>query len=136
MVEYAEKKNVVIAFENQRKLGNLSCIFERYQNASNVGFCFDSGHEHCFTVNIPFLNFYAEKVICTHIHDNFGKKSGDVHLLPFDGDYDFKVMMERLSEVEYKGSLMLELSNKRYQHLSVDDFLSEAFKRILKISKM
>lgn len=136
LVEYAEKKNVVIAFENQRKLGNLSCIFERYQNASNVGFCFDSGHEHCFTVNVPFLSFYADKVICTHIHDNFGKKSGDVHLLPFDGNCDYNAMMKRLNEVEYGGSLMLEVNNKRYQNLSVDEFLNQAFNRIQLISNM
>ena len=120
LVEYANKKDVVLAIENQRKLGNLSCILERYEKTPNVGFCFDNGHEHCFTENIPFLDFYANRVICTHIHDNFGKKSGDVHLLPFDGNYDFEVMMNRLNQVEYKGSLMLELNNKRYERLSVD----------------
>ena len=42
LVEYAYKKNVILAIENQRKLGNLSCILERYEKSANVGFCFDN----------------------------------------------------------------------------------------------
>ncbi|MBQ7348690.1 MAG: sugar phosphate isomerase/epimerase, partial [Clostridia bacterium] len=121
LVEYAKQKKVVLAIENQRKLGNLSCALERYENNPTVGFCYDNGHEHCFTENIPFLDFYAKKVICTHIHDNFGKKSGDVHFLPFDGDCDFNYMMNGLNAAGYTGSLMLETSNKGYQQMGVDE---------------
>ena len=39
LVDYAEKKNVTIAFENLRKLANVAWAFEAFADAPNVGFC-------------------------------------------------------------------------------------------------
>ena len=139
-VEYAEKKGVILAFENLRKLGNLACLFDRYEDKTQaVRFCYDCGHEHCYTINVPFLEFYGDKLICTHIHDNFGKNEqrvdgGDLHLLPFDGDIDYQKMMRGLNGAKYQGSLMLEVFNTDYQNMTEDEFISSAYERIKKIS--
>ena len=53
IVEYATKKNVVVAFENLRKVGNLACLMDRYEKLENVKFCYDCGHEHCYTATVP-----------------------------------------------------------------------------------
>lgn len=142
LVDYAEEKGVKLAFENLRKLGNLACLLERYENRPSVGFCYDCGHEHCYTAIVPFLDFYGERVLCTHIHDNFGRDfsdptaNGDIHLLPFDGNIDFTRMMRGLDKANFTGTLMLEVHNKNYAEWTDDTFLKEAFARIERISKL
>lgn len=142
LVEYAMRKNVNLAFENLRKLGNLACLMDRYDNIENVTFCYDCGHEHCYTALVPFLDFYGKKLSCTHIHDNHGRDwnnpnaDGDEHLLPFEGTVDYKLMMDKLNKVGYTGSLMLEVFNTNYSSMSPDEFLRDCYARIKKISKL
>ena len=141
IVEYGEKKGVVIAFENLRKLGNHAYLMQRYENSPFVKFCFDNGHEHCYTETVPYLDLFGKKLFCTHIHDNFGRPAdkdadGDLHLLPFDGNYDFKKMIRKLDEYGYTGTLMLESGNwnERYTDISPENFLKTAYERAKKLS--
>lgn len=143
IVEYGEKRGVIIAFENLRKLGNHAYLMQRYENSPFVAYCFDNGHEHCYTETVPYLDLFGKKLLCTHIHDNFGRPAddninGDLHLLPFDGNYDFKKMIRKMDEYGYAGTLMLETGNwnERYASLSPKEFLKTAYERIEKISKL
>ena len=96
LVEYAKKNGVTLVFENLRSIENITCIYERYKDRENVGFCFDCGHEHCYTNTVSMLDIFKSRLCCTHIHDNFSRlpdeKEGDfdLHLLPFDGTYDYE----------------------------------------------
>lgn len=143
IVEYAVSKNVKVAFENLRKFGNHAAIMERYENNPIVGFCYDCGHEHCYTETVDFLSIYGNRMFCTHIHDNFGRdkedifKDGDYHLLPFDGNIDYAYMMSRIKKTKYAGTLMLEVYKKGvYKEMTDEDFLNTAYSRIFKISKL
>lgn len=140
LVEYAREKGVILAFENLRKLGNLACLMDRYENCDNVAFCYDCGHEHCYTVTVPYAELFGNRFLCTHIHDNFGLPGkgldGDRHLLPFDGDIDYKKMMDRLNAIGYKGSLMLEVFLELYPNMQAEEFVKTAYERIEKISKL
>lgn len=140
LVEYAKQKGVKLAFENLRKLGNLACLMDRYEYCDNVGFCYDCGHEHCYTVTVPFAELFGKKFLCTHLHDNFGLSdegySGDLHLLPFDGDIDYKLMMERLNKIGYQGSLMLEVPFAHYPNMSAEEFVKTAYERVKKLSEL
>ena len=144
LVLYAKEKGVILAFENLRMLGNLCVLVDRYAKFDNVRFCFDCGHEHCFTKSVPWLDIFTFKTCCTHIHDNHGRAWDDFtspvdeHLLPFDGTYDYAPMMRKLDEYGYTGSLMLEVfhSKPQYEQMSPEDFLRTAYERIKKISTM
>lgn len=141
IVNRAKEKGVIIAFENLRKLGNFACIMERYEREENVKFCYDVGHEHCYTCTVPFVDIYADRLHCTHIHDNFGKSKeaehDDLHLLPFDGNIDYAKIKHKLDECGYQGSLMLEVFNHGdYAKLTKEEFIQTAFERIQKISKL
>lgn len=145
LVLYAKERGVVVAFENLRLLGNLACLVDRYEKISNVRFCFDCGHEHCYTKTVSLLDVFTTRVCCTHIHDNRGRaledkvNNFDEHLLPFDGTYDYAKMMRKLDEYGYCGSLMLEVSqNKRedYAAMSAEEFLATAYERISKVSSL
>jgi len=144
LVIYARERGVTLAFENLRVLEHIACALDRYEGIDNVKFCFDNGHEHCFTKTIPFMDVFTNRVCCTHIHDNHGRIFGDKvtetdeHLLPFDGTYDFERMMRKLDEYGYEGSLMLEVSQGKtpYKNMTHEEFLTTAYERIKKISEM
>ena len=144
LVLYAREKGVTLAFENLRLLGNLTCLMDRYEKMDNVKFCFDCGHEHCYTKTVSMLDIFTTKVCCTHIHDNFSRKledrfgDFDLHLLPFDGTYDYEKMMRNLDEYGYSGTLMLEVfqSIGDYNKMSHKEFLDTCYERILRISNL
>ena len=141
LVLHALDLGVKIAFENLRKVGNLALFADRYADMPNVGFCYDAGHEHCYTETVRWMNVFREKCLTTHIHDNHGRPAdpmgdGDEHLLPFEGDVDYVSMMGDLDRYGYEGALNLEVSNARYQDMSHKDFLRECYERLDKISKM
>ena len=142
IVLYAKDKGIQVAFENLRKVGNLAVLVDRYENMENVGFCYDNGHEHCYTETVCWPDIFREKILCTHIHDNYGRTADrmgapDLHLMPFDGNCDYAKMMAKLDEYNYTGSLMLELGkDERYESLSGEKYIQTCYDRLVKISKM
>lgn len=143
LVRYAGERGVTLAFENLRRLGNIASLADRYEGVDNVRFCFDCGHEHCYTKTVCMLDVFTNRVCCTHIHDNPGRPfddrvdNFDEHRLPFDGTYDYTRMMRKLDEYGYSGSLMLEVWQKPpYDAMSHEDFLADCYARIRKISEM
>lgn len=129
LVEYAAAKGVKIAFENQRKLFNLAWAFEYFKDAPHVGFCWDCGHEGCFTQGIEFMPLYGDKLIAVHLHDNSGKRDEDLHLLPFDGALDFGRIANRLRSSTYGGPITLEVfdtNNHAYDFITPAVFLEKA----------
>ena len=143
LVEYAIARGVKIAFENLRKLGNLAVILERYKKIPNVGFCYDCGHEHCYTETVHFLDIYGARTLCTHIHDNLGRnkedkwKDADLHLMPFDGDIDYADMMARMRRFGYNGTLTLEITKGGdYAEKSDEEYLAIAYERVKKIAAL
>lgn len=142
LVNLARQKNVKIAFENLRNVENLHAIMERYKDNPAVGYCYDAGHEHCYTQGVDWIREFGDKLLCVHIHDNFGYDRScdpDIHILPFDGNVDYADMMRRLDDVGFEGCLMLEVFNSSredYKQLSEDEFIATCFDRIKKISEL
>lgn len=128
LVDYAAGKGIKIAFENQRKLGNIAWAFEEFQDAEYVGFCWDCGHEACFTPGREYMPLFGERLICTHIHDNEKIYNRDSHLLPFDGKIDFAHVAEQIRRGGFTGALMLEVNGNSdfYRDVSCEDYLARA----------
>ena len=140
LFNYAKEKGVLIALENQRFLENIDFFMKRYQD---LVFCWDSGHENCFTDGVDFLSLYGERLKMLHLHDNNCVYDGDEHLLPFDGKIDFQRASDHLSRLNYQGTLMLEVSKfstsngeKIYENLSLDEYIGKAKKALLKLLDM
>ena len=143
LVERCIQKGVKIAFENLQDVGNLAALMERYEKVEEVGFCYDCGHEHCYTVTVPFLDLFGNRLLCTHIPENFAKDKDDpkndtdIHVLPFDGDIDYKAMMDRYHKYGCTAPLTLEVGKgAKYDGLTEEEFLATAYERIKKISEM
>ena len=144
LVAYARKKGVKIAFENQRKLFNLAWAFETFGPEDGVGFCWDCGHENCFTPGKQFMPLFGDRLICTHIHDNEGVFNEDKHMLPFDGTLDFQRVTRQIRESGYTGVLMLEVlagasdhyEGINYQGVEPREYLQRAADAVKRLEKM
>ena len=139
LVEYAAQMGVKIAFENQRMVDRLVWAFECFGRMPHVGFCFDCGHETCFTPGVQFLPMFGDKLLCTHIHDNDCVPDHDLHILPFDGRIDFGRVARQLREVCYKGPLTLEIhtqNSDKYTFMTLQAFLERAAMSIKRLRSM
>ena len=139
LVDYAAKKGITVAFENQRKLANLAWALETFSSADNVGFCWDCGHENCFTPGREYMPLFGDRLICTHIHDNDGIFNHDLHLLPFDGTLDFERVARQLRVSPFQGTLMLEAiakSSDRYDTVSTEEYLKRAYDAAVRLASM
>ena len=144
LVAYARKQGVKIAFENQRKLFNLAWAFETFRTEDGVGFCWDCGHENCFTPGIQFMPLFGDRLICTHIHDNLGIFNDDRHMLPFDGALDFDRVARQIRDSGFEGALMLEVmagvnshyEGMNYQDISPEEYLQRAAVAAKRLAQM
>jgi len=146
LIEHADKSSVKIALENLEIPEHLSYLFDKFSDCKNVGFCWDCGHNNCYTPNTDMMELYSDRLICTHIHDNFGVKNppiitwhDDLHYMPFDGNIDFSEFGKKIKKSGYQDILTVELNvqaKPEYKVLSTEDFIKEAYKRALKIAEL
>lgn len=93
LVDYAGQKGVRIAFENLEGEEYLEALMARYAGLPHIGFCWDSGHDHCYPHRLDFLESFGQRLIMTHLNDNLGLRDpngiptgdDDLHFLPYDG---------------------------------------------------
>ena len=133
IVEKAEQKNVNIALENLRKTEYLAYALGNI-NSARLGFCYDSGHHHCWSPHDDLLSKYGHRLMALHLHDNDGKK--DQHHLPFDGTMDWDMTMKKLAKTDYKGAISLEVGNFGYEDLTAEAFLLVAYDRAKRLEEI
>ena len=82
-------------------------------NSDKIGICWDFGHAHTASLDqAAAIKDIGSKLKMTHVHDNY--RNGDYHQMPMLGDtiwgcIDWKKPISALKEINYKGSLALEL---------------------------
>ena len=144
----AERLGVQIAFENTEAEDCLRALLEAFPG-KNVGFCWDSGHEQCYSRGKDLLALFGERLIATHLNDNLGPRhpdgitpTDDLHLLPYDGVIDWDKTMQRLRRLPFGGPLTFELKthskpgqheNDAYRAVPLEHYLREAFHRALRV---
>lgn len=129
LVEYAKKKGIRLAFENQRFLFNLAWILEECRGEETVGFCWDAGHEGCFTPGKEFMPLFGDRLIALHLHDNRGIFDADDHMLPLDGALDYARVTRQIRESGYGGTMMLEVfpsASDLYRGVTPEEFFTRA----------
>lgn len=142
----AERQGIKLAFENIRIIRHLSLILE-YFKSENVGFCYDTGHEKCYTPGYRFMPLFGDRTFCSHIHDNLGLGENkeidyrdDLHRIPFDGIIDFGRICKEMKESGYKGNITLEVNNREpycyYKDLTAEEFYKKAFAAAQKLREM
>ena len=130
ITEKAEQKNIRIALENLRRVDYLAYVLGNI-DSQKVGFCYDSGHRNWRAPDVDLLGLYGARLMALHLHDNDG--TFDQHLLPFDGDINWKETMTQIASTGFKGAVSLEVGNAGYKHLSPVEFLQISFERANKL---
>jgi len=125
---------------------------DRYRSLPHVGFCWDTGHDHCYPHKTDFMEAYGHRLIMTHLNDNLGLRdpggvpSGkdDLHFLPGDGDLDWDHVLRRLKNAPQQAILNFEIKlrshsqdpgDQPYLQLSLEQFIREAGKRALQLAQ-
>lgn len=115
-----EASNVVLALENlpifpgdhKKRLYSWDyedlCAIADSFSSDYVKICWDFGHAHLTGVDqVRALKMIGNKLVCTHIHNNFGKS--DQHLVPTQGEINWKQIVPALKSIGYEGPLTLEV---------------------------
>lgn len=134
IVEYAEKNNIKIAFENLKVKGYLEYVLDNI-NSKNIGICYDAGHDHLFFKDTFNFSKFKDKVLAVHFHDNDGKT--DKHMLPMDGRVDWAYVVNNLKKINYNSYITLEICYRQSYLLKEPlTFFKTGYKRALKIKNM
>ncbi len=146
LVTRAQALGVSIAFENLEGEEYLAALMARYRRLSHIGFCWDSGHDRCYPHTMDFLAEFGDRLIMTHLNDNFGVRGDaytskdDLHLLPFDGNSDWTLQLARLHSARRQDTLNFELKTMShgiatYPGWTLAQFIAEAGHRAQKIAE-
>lgn len=126
LVDDAVRLGVKLAFENTEREEFLAAVMQKFANEPLVGFCYDSGHEHCYK-NSDMLALYGDRLCHTHLDDNFGSVGDEItwfddsHLPPLDGTVDFARVMTALDRLGYDGVLSFEMTMKNKPQRNTHD---------------
>ena len=152
MIPYARQKGVSIAFENLEGEEYLHALLTRYRDQPHVGFCWDTGHDHCYPHKLNFMDAFGDRLIMTHLNDNFGLRSpngipdgkDDLHFLPYDGNIDWDNTIYRLQQAPRQAILNFEikirshskdLADMPYTQLSLESLIELAGDRARQIAR-
>lgn len=111
IIAHAEKTGFVIGFENSVSLPHYEAVFDHIQSEA-VRFTFDSGHWNEFCRETDIYRRYNELMTITHLNDNDGVH--DMHVIPFDGCCDFKLLAPHLKRMDRLTFEVSGLGTRRY----------------------
>ena len=151
IVEKAKEYSIQIAFENTEGDEFLFALMDHFKGHPSVGYCWDSGHEMCYSHSEDLLAKLGDRLIMTHLNDNLGVSrfdgktywTGDLHLLPYDGIADWDVLIQRLRKSKKLEILNFELNitskpnrheNDVYAQMPLEQYFAEAYKRACRIA--
>ena len=112
------KYNIRLCFENVRVNTNLDKVMKL--NLDNICICYDTGHGHCYLDEEEFISKYKDKIVTTHIHDNFGS---DDHMVVGKGNINWN-NITRLLDTTNREFDYLECFPPRGVTLDKEEFIS------------
>jgi sugar phosphate isomerase/epimerase len=152
IVHHAKCKGICIAFENLEGEEFLVALMKHFRDHDNVGYCWDSGHAHCYPHKTDFLAEFGDRLVMTHLNDNLGTRdpngipSGvdDLHFLPLDGTIDWTGKLQQLRASRKLETLNFELKvtshskapeDRIYENIPLPAYLAEAANRAKRIAE-
>ena len=147
LVATARQLGVAIAFENLEGEEYLAALLARYRGESHVGYCWDSGHDHCYPHKLDFLAQFGDRLMMTHLNDNMGFRGeggkpvsrDDMHILPYDGIIDWPRQFQRLKAARPQDTLNFEIKTvshrlPTYPQWTLEQLIAEAGNRARRIA--
>ena len=145
MCDRAHEKGVHICFENLEPFPHLHEIMAAIDDPFH-GFCWDCGHNLCYTPHVDMMALYAHRLQCLHLHDNYGVTQpgnidfrDDQHMLPFTGVLDWAWVSRKIADSGYTGPLTFEYSSRtarRHADRPYGEFLQKAMDCAVRLRTM
>lgn len=137
VLERGKELGVKVAIENVRRTNHLCKLLTDLADLDPC-YCWDSGHENCYTPAVDHVAFLGEKLVCTHVNDNNGNYMCDEHLIPFDGTIDWDRKIKFLKMSGYDGPLMAELARSApmYKDMTDEEYTAKAYAAMKKLASM
>ncbi len=108
IIERAGSWGVTVAVENIPNTFSTSEQLARLADEfPDIRFCLDTGHAHIEGDAVDAARRLGERIVTTHIHDNFGRE--DEHLPPFEGSLPWPTLLGTLAAIPYDGVFMFEV---------------------------
>ncbi len=107
---FTEELGVTLAVENLPRtcLGrNSSDMYEILSYNEKLRMCFDLNHTSN-EKSEDIINRFANKIVTLHVSDFLG--NDECHLMPLEGNNDWKAIINALIKAEYKGPFLYEIS--------------------------
>lgn len=153
VVAEAARLGVKIAIENTEGEEYLAALMAHFTGDTNVGFCWDSGHEMCYNHSQDMLALYGNRLLGTHLNDNLGIRDydgsitwlDDLHLLPFDGVADWSDIAARLNRCGFDGMLTFEMcrkskpgrcENDAYERMELREYIAQVYARACRVATL
>ncbi|MBE7076835.1 MAG: sugar phosphate isomerase/epimerase [Clostridiales bacterium] len=133
ILKVCRKYDLPLALENISETKILEYIFDNI-NDEYLRFCWDAGHNLCFSKRKNYLKKYLDKVITLHLHDNDG--TSDQHTLNQFGIRDWDDTAKLLSKVKNISldyELLMDVCPK---NLTEDEALAMCYKNACELEKM
>ena len=97
------------------------------ENYPEARFCWDVGHEACYTYGMEFMPLFGKRIAAVHIHDNTGIYDEDMHWLPYEGEINMDKAARHFADSPYEGSVMLEVTNDTAGVDDIEIFYKKAY---------
>lgn len=154
IIDEARRLGVKVALENLEGEEYLAALLAHFKDDPAVGFCWDSGHECCYSSRDLLAEpHHGPQLIATHLNDNLGIRDwnheltglDDLHLLPFDGIIDWQDVAERLAKWNFNDILMFELKPKgqpgrresdAYARMTPAEYVTNAYMRCCRVAAL
>ena len=151
LLDEAQKCGIKIAFENAEVGKFLTCIRENLWDHPAAFYCYDSGHELCYSDGADQLAEFGDRLLCTHLNDNMGRtgpeytSADDCHMMPFDGKADWNGIASRLQKRDFRGPLTFELKMQNkpgrhthdiYEPLTPTELLALAYRKAVQFEML
>ncbi|TET29345.1 MAG: sugar phosphate isomerase/epimerase [Candidatus Heimdallarchaeota archaeon] len=101
VIEFAKQNGIEMIYENH--VCSEEVIFRVLETFPKVNFCLDMGHLNVaihkgkFRINLDgFLDKVKSKLVCIHVHNNYGEK--DEHNALDNGNFDWKSLLNKLKD--------------------------------------
>lgn len=115
---------VILCLENVRNNDNLNKILNL--NLPNVKMCFDLGHAHCYDNENTLFETYKDKIVCSHLHNNFGS---DSHNILTEGEIDYIPFLKNLNKIPNSSNCLecFPPRNSNYNRNEFEEFIEKCY---------
>ncbi len=105
-------ENLIAHYTNDAE--TIAAVADRLPR-EQFGNCWDAGHAWIRGLNQrESIAYLGDRLIATHLHDNWGTEGKDWHMVPFSGTDDWENIVHTLRDIGYKGALDMELNMTRH----------------------